>query len=109
MSIEPRSARMESGVAPPATAVPPVTVTRLFAPVARIVIFPPGPTAAASRRDRSWPVLLTLMATPDAASLFRLMFPPDRLLRGGGAGATVLVSADETVMAVLTAIGPPVE
>src|SRR3979490_437848 len=109
MSTEPRSARIESGGGAPALPLPPVAVMLLFAPVARIVILPPGPGAAASSSDRSWPVLLTLMATPLRASLFKLILPPDALFRccGGGVGPTL--SAEETVMGELTAIGPPVE
>ena len=34
----------------------------LFAPVASRVILPPGPGAAASSNESSWPVLLTFMA-----------------------------------------------
>src|SRR5437016_5795970 len=93
MSTEPRSARMESGGGAPAAPVPPVTLILLLAPVARIVILPPGPGAAASSNERSWPVLLTLMATPVAAPLWRLIFPPDALRRRV---VPVVVSAEET-------------
>src|SRR3979409_1315773 len=81
---------------------------RLLAPVARIVIFPPAPGAAASSRERGCPVLLTLMATPVGASLFKLILPPDRLFRRGEGGA-VEASAEETVMAEFTEIVPPGE
>src|SRR2546423_4172173 len=105
MSTEPLSARIVSGGGAPAEPGSPVTLTRLLAAVARIVILPPGPGAAASRRERSWPVLVTLMATP-VVLLCKLIFPPERLWRLGFPAAA---SADETVMGELTEIVPPVE
>src|SRR5438067_6603397 len=107
MSIEPRSARMESGGAAP-TAVCPVTLMLLPAPVARMVILPPGPGAAASSNERSWPVLLTLMATPVAAPLCKLMLPPDLLRRRGGGTEPAVVSAEETCTREFTLTAPPV-
>src|SRR5437763_5399167 len=109
MSIDPRSARMESGGGPPPAEVEPVTLMALFGPVARIVILPPGPGAAASSNESSWPVLLTFMATPVLALLCILILPQDRLFRCCGSGATAARSAEETVMAELTVIPPAVE
>src|SRR6184192_151837 len=105
MSTDPRSARIVSMGGVPAEPGSPVTLMRLLAAVARIVILPPGPGAAASRRERSWPVLVTLIATP-VALLCKLMFPPERLWRLGFPTAG---SADETMMRELIEIVPPVE
>src|SRR5207245_6374691 len=46
-----------------------------------MVTLPPGPGAAASRRERSCPVLEILMATPLGFPLLSVMFPPFALRR----------------------------
>ena len=49
--------------------------------VAWMTTLPPGPGAAASRRESNWPVLATLIATPDVLPLFSVMEPPEELRR----------------------------
>src|SRR2546429_571286 len=87
------------------TGYPAMMLMRLPVSVARIVILPPGPAAAGSSKERSCPVLLTLMATP-VELLCRLMLPPDRLCRRG---TPVAGSLEETVIGEFTEIVPPVE
>src|ERR1700731_827810 len=53
---------------------------------ARIVIFPPGPGAAASSRDNNCAVLPMLIAIPVVLVLVMLIFPPLALRRIGGSG-----------------------
>src|SRR5947208_16340102 len=53
----------------------------LFAPVAKIVTFPPGPGAAASSKESNSEVLERLMATPAGLPLFTAILPPVALRR----------------------------
>src|SRR3982074_3741004 len=104
---------------PPSARTGPAILTSLFAPVARMVILPPGRgVGAAARSERSCPLLATLMATtrePAGADLplVRLMLPPLALRRRGGAGVGDGVGAaasfDETWMRLLTETVPPLE
>ena len=59
----------------------PFTFAVLFAPVAKIVTFPPGPGAAQSSKESNSEVLERLMATPLGLSLFNAMFPARALRR----------------------------
>ena len=59
----------------------PETLAWLLAPVACTVIVPPGPGAALFNKASNWPLLVTLMATPEALPLEMLMFPPLALCR----------------------------
>src|SRR3954462_8863830 len=93
------SARIVSIGGVPAEPVSPLTWTRLFVPVARTVILPPGPAAAASSKERSWPVFEILMAVPVGMLLCTLILPPALLLRIGT--PPFGVSFDETLIVAL--------
>src|SRR5438046_9828477 len=78
----------------------------LFAPVAKIVTFPPGPGAAASSKESNSEVLERLMATPVGLLLFSAMLPPVALRRRNVAEPR---SVEETSIRELTATESLVE
>src|SRR5689334_21459433 len=78
----------------------PLMFAELFAPVAKIVTFPPGPGAAASSKESNSEVLERLTATPVGLPLFNPMLPAAALRRRNFAEPR---SAEETSIREFTA------